>query len=254
MNDGLNTARQAAGIDFGIARWRAWTPSVGDDGADGDWGAWLSGEAAADADAQPDVSYLPALLRRRLDNLGRMALCTAWFCAEGLDEFEFVFGSRHGSLSRTADMLVDLANDEPLSPAAFSLAVHNSVAGLFSIARGNRCRATAMAAGLDTLGMSLLEGATLVAEGAPHVIVTYAEDRVPDLYEPLVPTPPAHPFAISLLLTPAADAPLRCLLTPAAERAAEAPEAALIRFLVDAPDASVVGVDQPWRLERCGHG
>lgn len=251
MNDGLKMARQDAAIGFGIARWRAWTPSVT---ANTGWSAWLGGQAGADADAQPDVSYLPALLRRRLDRMGRMALHTAWPCAEGLEGFEFVFGSRHGSLGRTAELLVDLANDEPMSPAAFSLAVHNSVAGLFSIALGNRCQATAMAAGLDTLGMSLLEGATLVAEGARHVIVTYAEDRVPELYESLVPTPSTHPFAISLLLVPAADVPLQCSFAPAAESAAEAPEAALIRFLVEAPQSAIIGVDQPWQLERQGHG
>ncbi|HET7370136.1 MAG TPA: beta-ketoacyl synthase chain length factor [Gammaproteobacteria bacterium] len=245
---------QSAAIGFGIARWRAWTPGVAEEA---DWAGWLDGRVSGSADDQPRVDYLPPLLRRRLDRMGRMALHTAWFCAEGLDEFEVVFGSRHGSLGRTADLLADLARGEPLSPSAFSLAVHNSVAGLFSIARGNRCRATAMAAGLDTLGMSLLEGASLVAEGAQHVIVTYAEDRPPPLYESLVAAPQTHPFAISLLLTRQADAPLQCSLAPVAPSAGEPreePEVALVRFLVEGPQAAVVGVDQPWRLERCAHG
>jgi len=52
-----------------------------------------------------------------------------------------------------------------LSPTLFSLSVHNSVAGLFSIARGDRGAATAMAAGLDSLGLSILEGANMIAGG-----------------------------------------------------------------------------------------
>jgi hypothetical protein len=145
---------RAGRLHFGIARWRAWSPAAANKG----WQAWLDG-SAGESEARPRVDFLPPRMRRRLDGLGRMALSTAWPCAGELDHFEFVFGSRHGSLARTAKLLAELINDEPLSPAGFSLAVHNSTAGLFSIARANRCRATAMAAGRDSLTMALLEGA-----------------------------------------------------------------------------------------------
>lgn len=233
--------------EFGIARWQAWSPGVVDAAG---WAAWLDGDRT-EAKAQPDVSFLPRLLRRRLDRSGRMAMCTAWLCAEGCDSVQLVFGSRHGALERTLTLFEELAREEPMSPTMFSLAVHNSVAGLFSIARRDRGAATALAAGQDTLAICLLEGANMIAEGAVNVLVTYAEDMVPAPYDALVATPAAHPFAISLLLTPVARSALRCRLTCSPDTPAEAPEAALIRFLTKGPGAAVIGVNQPWRLERC---
>lgn len=237
----------AAGDAFAIACWEAWTPGVA---AASDWRAWLDGTLTPQADAKPDVSYLPAMLRRRLDALGRMALATAWPCVDNLDSFEYVFGSRHGSLSRTLELLVALIDGEPLSPSLFSLAVHNNVAGLFSIARGNRSAATAIAADEDTLAMTLLEAAGMIAAGAPQVLVTYAEDVAPEIYRPLVPPPRSHPFAVSLLLAPPAGATAQYALVESGAMTSEEPEAALIRLLIgDAPEAEI-GVNQPWRLER----
>jgi hypothetical protein len=235
------------GAGFGIARWRAWAPDVAGENS---WRTW-SRRPATDADrtrAKPDVSWLPPMLRRRLDYRGRMALAAAAPCVEGIDSVKAVFGSRHGALNRTVAMLEDLARGEAVSPSAFSLAVHNGVAGLFSIARGDRGPATALAAGEDTLGVCLLEGAGMIAEGADNVLVVYAENAVPDVYREIVDVPSTHPFAVALLLQ--ADAPMRCTLAPTAGESAEWPEAALIRFLLNDADDVIVGVNQCFRLER----
>ena len=235
---------------FGIARWQAWAPGV--DGPDA-WSDWIAGTISPDPAVQPDVSYLPPLLRRRLDRSGRMALATAWPCVEGRESLRSVFGSRHGALDRTLGLLTALARHETLSPTDFSLSVHNSNAGLWSIARGDRAAATALAAGADTLGMSLMEGAVMIAEGTEAVLVCYADDRPPPPYAGFVAGESArHPFAVSLLLTQPQDAPLRCRLVQDDASATEAPEAALMRFLAEDAPASVLGVDQPWRLSRDG--
>ncbi|HVC37863.1 MAG TPA: beta-ketoacyl synthase chain length factor, partial [Gammaproteobacteria bacterium] len=120
------------------------------------------------------------------------------------------------------------------------------------IARGDRSAATAMAAGPDTLGLSILEAATMIAEGAKRVLVTYTDDLVPSLYRALVSEVGTHPFAISLLLTPAAETSLRCRLGRHAVSSApeQSPEAALIRFLVEEVSQVELGVNQIWRLER----
>jgi hypothetical protein len=236
---------------FGIARWQAWAPQV--DGAPA-WRAWMEGEQAPESELQPDVSFLPALTRRRLDRHGRMALHTAWPCLEGVASAQFVFASRHGDLDRTLELLTALAHEETLSPTVFSLSVHNSAAGLLSIARGDRGAATAMAAGPDTLGMGLLEGANLIAAGAERVLVCYADDAVPPAFQAYVAEDDTHkPFAVSLLLTPPAEASLQCRLVRETAAPTQAPEAALMHFLVDEAEASVIGVDQPWRLERGAH-
>ena len=234
---------------FSIARWHAWAPGVTGPEA---WRAWLPAGACPDPDAQPDVSYLPSLLRRRLDRGGRMALSTAWPCVEGLASVQSVFASRHGALDRTLELLVRLADRETLSPTTFSLSVHNSNAGLFSIARSDRGAATAMAAGSDSLTMALLEGANLVAEGGSHVLVCYSDDVTPSPYREFDVEDASHrPFAVSLLLTPPGEGVV-CRLSRDDTASGETPEAALMRFLLDETPYSVIGVDQPWRLVRSG--
>ncbi len=214
------------------------------------WRRWLPEGHCPSPQAQPDVSYLPGLLRRRLDPYGRMALSTAWPCAAGLDSVQSVFASRHGALERTLELLDALAREEALSPTSFSLSVHNSSVGLFSIARGDRGAATAMAAGADGLGLALLEGANLISEGSDGVLVCYADAPLQEPYAAMLADDESHrPFAASLLLTPPAGAPLSCRLVRSDAAAAEPPEAALMRFLLDGADA-VVGTEQAWRLER----
>jgi len=238
--------------DFCIARWKAWAP--GTDEAEG-WRAWFKGAQSDEAHSQPDVNFLPPLLRRRLDRHGRMALATAWPCTEGLPTVPCVFASRHGSLDRTLGLLTGLAAGDMLSPTDFSLSVHNSTVGLYSIARGDRAPATAMAAGADSLGMGMIEGANMIAAGAERVLVCYADDVVPEAYRPHIATEPARtPFSVSLLLTAAPDAALRCRLTRYTDAPTETPENALMRFLMDGADSSVLGVHQPWRLERSRDG
>ena len=235
---------------FGIARWQAWAPGISEPSA---WQAWLPEGRSPDPAALPDVSFLPSLLRRRLDRCGRMALSTAWPCTEGLESVQSVFASRHGALERTVELLNALSRADTLSPTSFSLSVHNSTVGLFSIARTDRGAATAMAAGEDSLGISLLEGANLIAAGASHVLVCYADDKVPEPYAGTVRDSSHHPFAVSLLLTQPEGVNLTGRLARSDADAEQPPEAALMRFLLDGED-SVIGVEQPWRLEKAHAG
>lgn len=233
---------------FGISRWRAWAPGME---TSSDWEAWLAGAPAASSPVQPDVSQLPAMLRRRLDPLGRMALHTSWSCLDGVAAAQFVFASRHGSLPRTVELLAALVSHQSLSPTLFSVSVHNGTAGLYSMARGDRSAATAVAAGADTLGMGLLEAACQVGAGAAHVLFCYADESVPEPYA----TAPGNAgncaaFSIAMLLEPAAPASDVYRLLPAASAACEAPVKALLRFLIEHRVSADLGVKQRWRLQR----
>lgn len=232
---------------FRISRWRAWAPGVT---TAADWSAWLAGKPADD-NAQADVSQLPALLRRRLDRLGRMALHTAWPCLEGLDAVELVFASRDGSLPRTLELLAALVHDEPLSPTLFSVSVHNGTAGLYSMARADHSPTTAVAAGPDSLVMGLLEAASLIATGSARVLMCYADQSLPPPYD-RAPGRGSNnrPLSISLLLEPAAGEAECFQLTPARHAAAEAPAAALLRLLLERRSDADIGVEQRWHLER----
>lgn len=149
----------------------------------------------------PDVSFLPALQRRRLSTLARMAFAVGWPLAEGLEELPLVFVSRHGETPRTFAILSELARQEPLSPTQFSLSVHNAVIGLWSIMRGETSEMTAIAAADDGFEHGMVEAAGLLNDGSPAVLLIIAEDAPPQAYRQWIDDVP-FAYAVGLLLTP----------------------------------------------------
>lgn len=127
---------------------------------------------------------MPASLRRRVTPVGRRALEAAWAVLAGRDGLSprIVLSSRHGEYERTLGLLRTLADDEGVSPAEFSLAVHHGLAGLLSIATGNRAGHTAIAAGADTLGSALMEAAGCLADGDELVLLMHFDDDLPAEY------------------------------------------------------------------------
>lgn len=174
-----------------------------------DWQAFVPGPAgqaleyAGPQDAVQQATNVPTLLRRRVSAIGQSALRAA-FQTRGPAAPRFVFCSRHGEFDRTHSLLQSIARNEPVSPADFSLSVHNALAGLLSIALRNASGHTAIAAGEDSLGYGLLEAATCLTESpGEKVLVVYFDAPLPDIYADVVDDAPAS-LALALLLAPGA--------------------------------------------------
>jgi hypothetical protein len=180
-----------------------------------------------DADGEParlDLTFVEALLRRRLSPLARMTLHAAHVCARGITRLRLVFASRHGELNRTMAMLKDIAQAAPLSPTAFSLSVHNTAAGIFSIARQDCSPATAVAAGDETLGYALLEAyCQFQTHPGEPVLMVYGDEPLPDEYRGYAEREEL-PHAVAVLLDRAAE---RSITLSAADRNGAAPSAGL---------------------------
>jgi len=183
-------------IQFDIDQWRAWAPGLT---SAGDWAIWARDPNCPEDDSEPDVSFLPAMQRRRLSRLARMAFAVATPLAES--PMPLVYASRHGETPRTFAILSDMAREEALSPTQFSLSVHNAIIGLWSIQQNDHSEMTALAAEGDGLEHAILEAALLLGEGAPSVLVVVAEDRPPAVYQPWIDDVP-FPYAVALRLTP----------------------------------------------------
>ena len=133
----------------------------------------------------PDVGFVAPLLRRRLSRSARGMLHCAHRVAPADTGIRTVFASRHGEMDRTVAILKELHDGAEISPALFSLSVHNAVAGLWSIAKGSREASTSIAAGPDTFGWGLLEAfGTWQAEPSAPVLFVYGDDDLPDLFKP----------------------------------------------------------------------
>ena len=151
-----------------------------------------------------DVAYVAPIYRRRLGRLARgMLHCAGRVCAEPMD-MRVVFASRHGEMERTVAVLRDLALGAEISPTLFSLSVHNSVAGLWSILKENHGPSTALAAGAETFAWGLLEAFAAIQENPSQpVLYVFGDDRLPELFQPFLPAE-VVPHAMALLLgTPA---------------------------------------------------
>lgn len=164
------------------------------------WKAW----SAEQADTQPDVSVIPAMLRRRLSAVGRAALSVIIPMIETHGVMPLVYVSRHGDLSRTLGILKDMACSEPPSPAAFSLSVHNAIAGLFSIHQGMTTNITAISGGSCELVPALLETLGLCHNQAGPVLCVFCDAPVPDIYQTHSPFP-QQAYALALVVEAGSD-------------------------------------------------
>lgn len=161
-----------------------------------DWQAWFP----AQHDAQPDVSVIPAMLRRRLSPLARAAMSVIMPLAQLHGPMPLVYVSRHGDLSRTVDLLRDLAKGELLSPTAFSLSVHNATAGLYSIQQGLTKNITAISGGSCDLIPALLESRGLCRTDNPKVLCVLCDEPPPALYAAQA-SEPHVPYAFAMVLS-----------------------------------------------------
>lgn len=150
------------------------------------WSAWtLDSSTSVDMNDKrtlPDVSWVPANMRRRLSSFTKMALFAA-YNHESLSET--IFATRHGDLAKTLQQLHNLVQDEPLSPTQFALSVHNAVSGQYAIATGNQCASTTLSAGINTFDMALLAAfARLTAQPQlSHVLLVVTDETVPEIYQ-----------------------------------------------------------------------
>ena len=157
-------------INFNLDAWCAFSPG----------GLAHSATELLDQETATDVKFLPPIKRRRLSALSRLSLRLAHTIAPEFQGF-CVFGSQHGELVTTQGLLQSIVEQQVVSPAGFSVSVHNTAAGLHSINNQNTSACTSIAAGLDTLAMCFVEAYGLLESARQkQVLVVFADDGLPD--------------------------------------------------------------------------
>jgi len=130
------------------------------------------------------LEYVPAMRWRRMSLLTKMALQAAHDCLDGLDVSVLtVFSSRHGEIIQTMGLLQSVAEKELLSPAAFSMSVHNISAGLQSILTKNILSSTTLSAGKDSFCQAVIEAySRSIQSGGEDVLLIYSDARLPKMF------------------------------------------------------------------------
>ena len=197
------------------------------------------------------------MLRRRMDRLGRFALQAAYGTQGDAPPCPVVFASRYGEIGRSVDLLEQLAHATPLSPASFSLSVHNAIGALYSIARGDTSAYSAVAAGAETVEAAFVEACGLLADGAPEVMVVVYDEPLPRPFEHF-PEQVTMPHAWACRLTAANGGPGYSLLCGASSGAPDGagadglPESlSVLRFLISGEERFEHAVgSRLWRWQR----
>lgn len=173
---------------------------------------------------------------------------------QGRKNIPVVFCSRHGEVRRSIEILEPLARDEPISPAAFSLSVHNAISGLYSIASVDTAPMTALAGGADGAAQGLIEACAQVAAGSEEVLLVSYDEPLPEIYQAYRDAPET-PYAWAWLITaPQGRAYSLSWQAPSAMDAEPETEAFGLRmmrcFLSDAEQQTLSGQGKQWHWRR----
>jgi hypothetical protein len=177
-----------------------------------DWAAWIpaeSGKQETTSDSristlEPDVRFLLANQRRRLSPLSRIVVDT-YHRANGSPtgglQIPSILCSTYGEHVRNTNLILDISANSDVSPTAFSLSVHNAVAGLISIFYGNEAPCLTMATNKKGVSVALFEAYSMLRETS-QVSLTIYDGPVHESYRNALPDS-KDTAAISLILSPA---------------------------------------------------
>lgn len=193
-----------------------------------DVAAWLAGTSDPAAEKPPGAA-LDRVNRRRASPLDRALAdaVAAAIAAAGADRttVPIVVGSSIGEAGTMIGLLDQMwRHGLPMSPADFTMSVHNAASGLISIANKNRGITTSLAADHDTPAAALLEGIGLALAHDGPAVVACGDEPAPEALVQYA--PPWSMLAAAIVLAPV--------------RAGE-PRLAELRITMD--DASTLALD-----------
>ncbi|KJY81975.1 3-oxoacyl-ACP synthase [Vibrio galatheae] len=167
-------------ISFNIDAWRAHSTGLS---TSQDWESWTK-DTQWPQEGKLVTSAIPPMMRRRMSHLSKLAVQTT---IELLNEHEvdyLVFASRHGELHRSLKLIEDIVRGEEASPMAFSQSVHNTAAGLATIATKKPIPLTSIAASDNTFQSALIEAWLYLSAHPQHkVLVVDFDEPLPEAYQ-----------------------------------------------------------------------
>lgn len=140
-------------VSFNIDAWSAQSPGIN---TPSEWELWSKDHQWPESDSI-EADLIPAMMRRRMSKLSKLAVQTALKLLQDNEIDYLVFSSRHGELHRSIELVKNIIQGEEASPMNFSQSVHNTAAGLSTIAAKRPIPVTSIAAGENTFQSALIE-------------------------------------------------------------------------------------------------
>lgn len=148
-----------------------------------DWKQWACTQIWP-TEGKIDASNIPPMMRRRMSVQSKLAVQVALSIITNQNIDYLVFASRHGEIHRTVVLIDSILQGEDASPMAFAQSVHNTAAGLTTIAAKRPIPLTSIAGGEDTFHNALLDGLIYLDENPTHrVLIIDFDQPLPNEYQ-----------------------------------------------------------------------
>ena len=153
------------------------------------------------------IEYIPAMQRRRLSRLAKLALNSAMQTLDTHNVDYIVWVSQYGDEAKTLNILEDVLSEQTPSPTQFSTSVHNAISGLYSILCQDATPATSLAGSWNDGLIEAYAWLKTMPE-VSQVLLVYYDEALPDIY---IEHQPFAAFAMAAIIS---LAPANLMLTP----------------------------------------
>ena len=153
------------------------------------------------------IEYIPAMQRRRLSRLAKLALNSAMQTLATQHADYIVWVSQYGDEAKTLNILEDVLSEQTPSPTQFSTSVHNAISGLYSILCQDATPATSLAGSWND-GLIEAYAWLKTRPEARQVLLVYYDEALPDIY---IEHQPFAAFAMGAVIS---LAPANLMLAP----------------------------------------
>ncbi|MNR89126.1 hypothetical protein D3C71_1212460 [compost metagenome] len=153
------------------------------------------------------IEKIPAMQRRRLSRLAKLALNSAMQTLDAHTVDYIVWVSQYGDEAKTLNILEDVLSEQTPSPTQFSTSVHNAISGLYSILCQDATPATSVAGSWND-GLIEAYAWLKTRPEARQVLLVYYDEALPDIY---IEHQPFAAFAMAAMIS---LTPANLMLTP----------------------------------------
>ena len=153
------------------------------------------------------IEHIPAMQRRRLSRLAKLALNSAMQTLDTHKVDYIVWVSQYGDEAKTLNILADVLREQTPSPTQFSTSVHNAISGLYSILCQDATPATSLAGSWND-GLIEAYAWLKTRPEARQVLLVYYDEALLDIYIE------HQPFAAFAMAAVISLAPANLMLAP----------------------------------------
>ena len=129
------------------------------------------------------IDIIPAMQRRRLSSLAKIALNNVIKTKQNCAINYIVWVSQYGEEDKTLKILNDVLQDQTPSPTQFSTSVHNAISGLYSILCGDNTPATSLAGSWNDALIEAYAWLRTSPQSDAQVMLVYYEAPLPEVYK-----------------------------------------------------------------------